>query len=77
GQLNLSYDFKPAINISGGNRTIYAQTAVSVRYIIARRNGIFDRQKERERRKARNKRRRIKKREERGKRWYEFWKKGN
>jgi len=77
GQLNLSYDLKPAINISGGSRTIYAQTAVTVRYIIAKRNGIFDKQKEKERRKARNKRRRIKKREERGKRWYEFWKKGN
>lgn len=75
GNVNISYDFKPAINVSGGSQRIYSQTAISVRYVIAKRNDIFDQRKERERNRERRKRRRAKKREERGKRWIEFWKK--
>lgn len=77
GKINLSYDFKPAINISGGSKTLYTQSAVSVRYVIAKRNSIYDKQKERQRRKDRKKRLRQKRRDERGKRWFEVWKKGN
>ncbi|MFQ5447350.1 MAG: hypothetical protein ACE5FF_10470, partial [Saprospiraceae bacterium] len=31
---NFSYDFKPAINISGGEKRFYTQTGVSIRYVF-------------------------------------------
>lgn len=83
GKVNLSYDFKPAINISGGERTLYAQTGVSIRYVIAKRNKIWDKQKEKAQRKNRKQRQRAKRKEQRrndraraGKKWFQFWKKG-
>lgn len=83
GKVNLSYDFKPAINIGGGEKTLYAQTGVSIRYVIAKRNTIWDKQKEKAQRKNRKQRQRAKRKEQRrkdreaaGKKWFEFWKKG-
>lgn len=40
GRLNLSYDFKPAINLTGGSKTLYSQTAVSLRYVLLKDNFI-------------------------------------
>ncbi|PHI18150.1 hypothetical protein CEQ90_19370 [Lewinellaceae bacterium SD302] len=77
GGVNLSYDFKPAVNLSGGSKTVYTQSAISVRAIILKRGDIFDKKKERERNRDRKKRRRAKEREKRGKGRFEFWKKGN
>lgn len=37
GRLNLSYDFKPAMNISGGSQRFYYQTGVSLRYVLFKR----------------------------------------
>lgn len=37
GRLNLSYDFKPAINLTGGEKRLYNQTGISLRYIIVKR----------------------------------------
>lgn len=34
GKLNLSYDFKPAINISGGEQVFYTQSGISARYVL-------------------------------------------
>ena len=34
GRFNLSYDFKPAINIAGGQKKVYAQTGISLRYVF-------------------------------------------
>lgn len=34
GRLNLSYDLKPAINISGGEKNFYTQSGISIRYIV-------------------------------------------
>lgn len=34
GKFNLSYDFKPALNLSGGTQTFYPETALSLRYVI-------------------------------------------
>ena len=76
GKVNLSYDFKPALNVTGGESILYTHTAVSVRYVIARRNGIWSRDKERKIRQRRKDRRRERRREERAardKRWYEVW----
>ncbi len=34
GRLNISYDFKPAVNLQGGERTFYTQSGLSVRYVL-------------------------------------------
>ncbi len=36
GRLNLSYDFKPAINISGGEQVFYTQSGLSARYVMVK-----------------------------------------
>lgn len=77
GKINLAYDYKPAFNISGGSKTVYSQSGISVRYVISKRGDIFDRKKERERNRDRKKKRRARDREKRGKGRFEFWKKGN
>ena len=79
-RINLSYDFKPAVNITGGEEFLYTQTAVSVRYVVGNRNSIWDKDQEKKIRKRRKQRQRDKRREERaasGKRWYEIWKDGD
>jgi hypothetical protein len=84
GGFNLSYDFKPALNVGGGSSFLDTQTAISVRYVIAKRNDIWDKQKERQNRRDKKKRKREKRkevrkkeREESGKKWFEIWKKKN
>ena len=37
GRFNISYDFKPAVNLRGGEKTFYSQTGVSVRYVAFKR----------------------------------------
>ena len=37
GRLNLSWDYKPAINIVGGTRKFESQTAISLRYVFVKR----------------------------------------
>jgi hypothetical protein len=37
GRLNVSYDFKPAFNVEGGDRRFYYQTGISIRYVIFKR----------------------------------------
>ncbi|MEQ8705424.1 MAG: hypothetical protein RIC19_15965 [Phaeodactylibacter sp.] len=59
GKLNLTYDIKPAINLIGGERTVYAQTGISVRYVILKRNWL-------------EKKRRKKRRQKEGINW-RFW----
>ncbi|MCP9235036.1 hypothetical protein [Lewinella sp. JB7] len=79
GKVNLSYDFKPALNVSGGSSVLNTQTAVSVRYVIGKRNSLWNKDKEREIKKRRRDKQREKRREEReraGKRWFQVWKKG-
>ncbi len=39
-KMNLSYDFKPAINLIGGEQRIYMQTGISARYVIAKRKRL-------------------------------------
>ena len=38
GSINLSYDYKPAINLKGGEQTFYSQTGISLRYVIWKRD---------------------------------------
>ncbi|HFA49389.1 MAG TPA: hypothetical protein ENJ95_10270 [Bacteroidetes bacterium] len=66
GRFNISYDFKPAINIFGGEKKFYTQTGASVRYIFLN-NKVW---------KKKQKAKRKKKRKENPKDW-QFWKKGD
>ncbi|WP_116124191.1 hypothetical protein [Lewinella sp. IMCC34183] len=78
-RINISYDFKPALNVAGGASVLDTHTAVSVRYVIGKRYSIWDRSKEKEIRKRRRVRDREGRREERrrsDKRWFQFWKAG-
>jgi hypothetical protein len=34
GRLNISYDFKPSLNIKGGEEAFYPQTGISIRYVL-------------------------------------------
>lgn len=77
GGINISYDFKPAINLSGGSKTVYAQSGLSIRYVISKRGDIWDKKKEKARNKDRKQRKRAREKEKRGKGRFEFWKKGN
>jgi hypothetical protein len=45
GRLNLSYDYKPAINFVGGASTFYSQTGISLRYVVGKRDKYFWEQK--------------------------------
>lgn len=82
-KINLSYDFKPAINFGGDAFPVSVQTSISVRYVIAGRNDIWDKKKERannkDRKKNRRERQREKKRKQRVKdgkdpNGWKFWK---
>ena len=50
-RINLSWDFKPAINIIGGERTIYIQSGVSIRYVITKKPMFEGKNKKKKRRK--------------------------
>ncbi|WP_157501243.1 hypothetical protein [Lewinella sp. 4G2] len=82
-RVNVSYDFKPAINVRGGDRILDTQTAVSVRYVLAKRNDVWPKKKQRANQRERNRNRRDKDKAKRkkqreknkgDKRWYEVWK---
>ncbi len=40
-RINLSYDFKPAFNFSGGQRFFYSQTGLSLRYVLWKHDRYF------------------------------------
>jgi hypothetical protein len=70
GRVNVSYDFKPAINLRGGENTVYSQTGISLRYAIAKRHDIWESPAERRRRIRRENR---EERRANAKDW-QFWK---
>ncbi len=61
-KLNISYDIKPAVNITGGEHRFYTQSGISLRYVIAKKNSLFkvDKKKQRKKRKKKRQRRRAK-----------------
>jgi hypothetical protein len=82
-KVNVSYDFKPAINFGGDAFPVSIQTSISVRYVIAGRNDIWDKKKERansrDRKQNQREREREKKRKQRIKdgknpNGWKFWK---
>ncbi len=84
-KLNVSWDFKPVVNVSGGEKSFYSQTGISVRYVLVKKNDeLFDNGNSKERKKKkrqserdRKKKKRLKEKEKRGKDGFnwKFWKK--
>lgn len=74
--INISTDFKPAVNLSGGEKRMYSQTAISIRFIPFKRHDIFE--SPRQKRKRKRQRERAQRREQRqaNKKPWQFWKKG-
>lgn len=68
-KLNISYDIKPAVNLTGGEQQFYSQSGISLRYVIAKRNSIFkvNKKKQRERRKRKRQRAREKRKRQKAK----------
>ena len=56
-RLNLTWDFKPAINLVGGEQKVYKQTGISVRYVFLKKNEIAKNKKRRDRMRRRAERR--------------------
>ncbi|MFT4758212.1 MAG: hypothetical protein ACI9XO_001352 [Paraglaciecola sp.] len=69
GRLNISYDFKPAFNLKGGEKSFYTQSGVSLRYVIVK-NKVFKKMK-----KKRKKKKKAKAKAKRGDPKWMFWKK--
>ncbi|MBK9015943.1 MAG: hypothetical protein IPM82_18825 [Saprospiraceae bacterium] len=55
GRLNLSYDYKPAMNLAGGERTFYMQTGLSARYVFYSNRDLKKKQRERKKEERRKK----------------------
>ena len=49
-KMNISYDFKPAINLVGGQRKFYTQSGITFRYVVAKKNQLFKKKKKRKKR---------------------------
>lgn len=72
---NISADFKPAINLKGGERKLYSQTALTVRFIPFKRYDIWESPKEkRKKQRVKNRANRQKDRQRSGKKDWRFWK---
>lgn len=74
-QLNLSYDFKPAVNITGGERKVYTQTGLTLRYVFIDDKAYNKKLKERKKRKRQEARKAKRQDFFEGEKW-KFWKKG-
>jgi len=68
GRFNISYDFKPAINISGGEKSFYTQSGVSLRYVLVK-NKVWRKMK-----KNKKKKQKAKAKAKRGEPKWKFWK---
>ncbi len=42
GRLNLTWDYKPAINLVGGRKDVYHQSGVSLRYVFVKRSKLLN-----------------------------------
>ena len=76
-KISISIDYKPAINLSGGKRTFDATSAITIRFIPFQRYDIFTSPKEiRQRKRKKKRRQKAQDRSARGKKGWQFWKKG-
>lgn len=55
GRFNISYDYKPSFNITGGEKAFQSETSVSLRYILMKRPTKFDKWKKKRKKKKKQK----------------------
>jgi hypothetical protein len=55
GRFNISYDYKPAFNISGGEKAFQSETSISLRYIFMKRPTKFSKWKKKRKKKKKAK----------------------
>ncbi len=55
GRLNISYDYKPAVNLVGGERRFYMQTGLSARYVFLSNRDLKKRERDRKQEARRDK----------------------
>ncbi len=72
GRFNVSYDYKPAFNITGGEKAFAGESSLSVRYIINKRPTKFQKWKNK-----RKKNKKKKKKDGDGFNWGDIFKKKN
>lgn len=75
GKLNFSYDFKPTLNLVGGEKKFQLQTGLSIRYIIIKRKWEPIK-KFKQNLKDKKEQRKKKKKKQQKKRNWRFWEKG-
>ncbi|RMF04539.1 MAG: hypothetical protein D6772_00445 [Bacteroidetes bacterium] len=76
-RINISTDFKPAINVRGGEKRFYSQTAVTLRYQMFDRYDIWESPREKRRRQRQNRREeRRRERQKNGGFNWRVWEKG-
>jgi hypothetical protein len=75
-RINISTDFKPALNLRGGEKRFYSQTAVTLRYQMFQRYDIWESPRDKRRRHRRERRadRRAERQRNGGVNW-RFWEK--
>ncbi len=70
-RIHLSYDFKPALNLQGGTKTIYPQSGISIRYVMWKKEKYpweySAKQRQRKKRKKQKQKERAKRKKERQK----------
>jgi hypothetical protein len=73
-RLSISIDYKPAVNIKGGERTFESDSALTLRYIPFKRNDIFTSpRKKRKRQRLKKRRQKAQNRSSSEKKSWQFW----
>ena len=55
-RFNISYDFKPSFNLSGGEKKVYTHTGISIRYVLVKKKvALFGKNKKKRKKKKNNK----------------------
>ena len=76
-RFSISLDYRPVLNLSGGEKTFYSTSAFTLRYIAVKRYGIFTSPREkRKRQRVKKRRHKAEDRDAKGKKGWQFWKKG-
>lgn len=71
-QLNVSLDYKPVVNLVGGKRVFQSSSALTLRYIVAKRHDLFASPREK-RKKQRQKQRAQKRKKQGDKPWWDVF----
>ena len=77
-RLNVSLDYKPVINVKGGERFFQSSSALTLRYMAFQRNDIFTSpRKKRQKQRVKKRKQKAKSRAKSGKKGWQFWKKND